>query len=368
MNQYETASGAIVEKARSERLFLHYALALAVILVAGGSALVVLGVGDHLDIVVKGRGDLEARFVNATPGVVLWLLGAAVFWASKPRRLRTRASSSKKRDQSTMIPVVGLSIDPQEIEKWQARMGVLRVYGRDPNTGDMIRMMKWTHGPRLFNGTTNVGLPDGTEPEEISTEVALAILAKHSNDLSNPTSQWSRLVKSYGEFGKPPRHLTLRENAAGYYLTDSIVTVSLRSPPPSVVSLGYAQHLVEMRRVELAREAGTLPNYVIRIYGVSEETEMPIVLCRGQLGSYRPYVTDGETFVEVPDNRSTEYITHAVALRMLSEEKARMRSASGQVAPGQGDEADEVTVLYQTVSRPSLTREDVATYDQQNGL
>ncbi len=85
---------ALEQKARSERLYLHYALALASALFLGGLVLTMLGVGEHVDIVVK-RGDLEARFVNATPGIAMTLIGAMIFAFSKPRRLNVKSSTTK---------------------------------------------------------------------------------------------------------------------------------------------------------------------------------------------------------------------------------------------------------------------------------
>lgn len=94
MQQYEVASAAIAQKARSERLYMHYALALAVALALAGTALVVLGIGAHLDVIITGN-NLEARLVNASPGVVLWLVSAGAFYLSKPRQLRTSASHDR---------------------------------------------------------------------------------------------------------------------------------------------------------------------------------------------------------------------------------------------------------------------------------
>ncbi len=88
MQQYEVAAAALTERAQAERQYMHYALALAIVLALVGAALIVLGLGDHLDIIVAGSGDMEARFINASPGVVLWLASAAIFWFSKPRRFR----------------------------------------------------------------------------------------------------------------------------------------------------------------------------------------------------------------------------------------------------------------------------------------
>lgn len=97
MSQYDMAKTAIAEKARSERIYMHYALSLAVVLTLAGIAIVVAGLGDHLDIILKGNGDLEARMINASPGVVLWLISAAVFHFSKPRQLTAKAGHEEKK-------------------------------------------------------------------------------------------------------------------------------------------------------------------------------------------------------------------------------------------------------------------------------
>lgn len=86
---------ALELKARSERLYMNYALALAVLLFIGGVALTVLGVGDHLDIVVS-KGDTNARFINASPGLAMILVAAVIFVLSKPRRLAVRRTSTSR--------------------------------------------------------------------------------------------------------------------------------------------------------------------------------------------------------------------------------------------------------------------------------
>ncbi len=103
MAQEQFNDKALEQKARSERLYLNYALALAFLLFVAGVVLTVLGVGDHMDIVVE-RGDLSARFVNATPGIALALIGAAIFVLSKPRRLSVRTKS-----KSTAVETVAAS-------------------------------------------------------------------------------------------------------------------------------------------------------------------------------------------------------------------------------------------------------------------
>ncbi len=91
MNQYETSNLSIVEKAKSERLFMNYSLVLACLLTLIGTGLLVLGIGDHLDIVVKSAGTLEARFVNASPGFGMAVLGLVILAWAKPRRLQLSA-------------------------------------------------------------------------------------------------------------------------------------------------------------------------------------------------------------------------------------------------------------------------------------
>ncbi|MBI3438283.1 MAG: hypothetical protein HY054_06480 [Proteobacteria bacterium] len=88
MQQYEVTAAALAQRAQAERQYMHYALVLAILLTLAGAALIILGLGDHLDIIVTGSGGLGARFINASPGVVLWLVSGAIFWFSKPRRFR----------------------------------------------------------------------------------------------------------------------------------------------------------------------------------------------------------------------------------------------------------------------------------------
>jgi hypothetical protein len=88
-------NSALEQKGRSERLYLHYALALAVLLFLAGIVLTILGVGAHLDIIVSS-GKLEGRLVNATPGVALVVVGAAMFLFSRPRPLKSSSKITSK--------------------------------------------------------------------------------------------------------------------------------------------------------------------------------------------------------------------------------------------------------------------------------
>jgi predicted exporter len=87
MEQYDVAKLALTQRAEAERLYTNYALLLASTFALLGVGLIIAGLGDHLDILVQGSG-MEARFVNASPGVVLWLLSSVLFWMAKPKRLR----------------------------------------------------------------------------------------------------------------------------------------------------------------------------------------------------------------------------------------------------------------------------------------
>lgn len=106
---------ALAQKAKSERLFMHYALGLASLVLLGGTALIVIGAGDHVDIIVS-TGNIEARFINATPGIALVLVAAAIFWLSKPRRLKFRTEQSEATRQTSYLAADALQGDVTDIE------------------------------------------------------------------------------------------------------------------------------------------------------------------------------------------------------------------------------------------------------------
>lgn len=168
MDHHETLQRAIDAKARADRLYMHYALALAGFLTVAGLALVVLGIGDHLDIVIAGRGDLEARFVNASPGVALWLIGAFIFWWSRPRKvvghLKTEKASQSDTDRSSQ-------------EAGEAPRPILVSHiGISPRTGKMIDAFKGRYGAYIVDHHDYCELPDYVVLEKLSVGAATDLL------------------------------------------------------------------------------------------------------------------------------------------------------------------------------------------------
>lgn len=113
MGQQGIGGVSIAEKAKSERLYLHYALALSVSCILLGCLLTILGAGEHLDIVVTARGAFETRLINATPGVGLMLLGGTVFFLSKPRRLKYNSKHQRSEEPEAQVAQPVEQIDSQ---------------------------------------------------------------------------------------------------------------------------------------------------------------------------------------------------------------------------------------------------------------
>ena len=88
MDERTLGAYAISEKARAERLYLHYTLALASLFAISGVALAVLALGDRLDVIVRATGSLDIRMLNAAPGFALCLAAVILFAVSRPRRAR----------------------------------------------------------------------------------------------------------------------------------------------------------------------------------------------------------------------------------------------------------------------------------------
>ena len=107
MQQYKVTKLSISEKAKAERIFMHYSLLLASLLTLSGLTLIILGLGDHLDIVVKTGGGFETRLINSSPGFGALALGGIVFAWSKPRRLRANVSHSEETfSQEEIITII----------------------------------------------------------------------------------------------------------------------------------------------------------------------------------------------------------------------------------------------------------------------
>jgi len=113
MDAYTLSAHAISEKARAERLYLHYALALAALFAISGAIVAVLALGDRLDVVVKGDGGVDARLLNAAPGFALCLAAALLFAVGRPRRMPAPAA-----------PAAGVDDIEQRVERAvSARIG-----------------------------------------------------------------------------------------------------------------------------------------------------------------------------------------------------------------------------------------------------
>jgi hypothetical protein len=103
MDSHTLDAHAISEKARAERLYLHYALALATLFAIAGAVMAVLALGDRLDVITRGNGMWDVRLLNAAPGFALCLAAAALFAASKPRQPRAQPAPTQADDLEQRI-------------------------------------------------------------------------------------------------------------------------------------------------------------------------------------------------------------------------------------------------------------------------
>lgn len=195
MDHHETFAMAIGEKARADRLYMHYALVLAILLTLGGLALVVLGIGDHLDIIIAGRGDLEARFINASPGVALWLIGAFIFWWSRPRKI---VGHSK---------VEALS-QPETIQRSERGPFLIKNVGVSPRTGKQIEAYSGRYGPYLVDENVYVALPFELDPNQITLGFASDLLEQKRRLMADIAAEMrvEEGTTILMDFGKSPFH------------------------------------------------------------------------------------------------------------------------------------------------------------------
>lgn len=63
-------------------------------------------------------------------------------------------------------------------KKGRGRAAPLKELGEHPKSGDQINIMNGPYGPYIKAGKTNVSLPEGTKPEDMTLEQAVALLAE----------------------------------------------------------------------------------------------------------------------------------------------------------------------------------------------
>lgn len=98
MDSFTLSAHAKSQGARAERLYLHYAFTLAALFAITGAILAVLALSDRLDMLVKGDGGLDARLLNAAPGIALCLAAAILAVVSRPGRLPAPVATSAPAD------------------------------------------------------------------------------------------------------------------------------------------------------------------------------------------------------------------------------------------------------------------------------
>lgn len=182
MSQHEFNKEALKQKSRSERLYIHYTLALATFLILLGVVLMLLGLGNSLDIVIAGGG-IEGRFINASPGIALTLIGAAIFVFSKPRKLVVRHGTTKQsRETITAEETLGdiddskparrLPLPPQPGETIAQVTARLRAHANSEATSTATSVAKTTkiedHGDTLYQR----GGYESVNVEELKREIA----------------------------------------------------------------------------------------------------------------------------------------------------------------------------------------------------
>ncbi|MCP3956927.1 MAG: type I DNA topoisomerase [bacterium] len=243
--------------------------------------------------------------------------------------------------------------------------------GKDPETGDEVIIKVGRYGPyvrRGEGGKENVAtIPDGTAPDELDLEVALALLrAKNSEDeplTADPVTGRPVTLKS-GRFGeylelgqtedereakKKPRRVSLPRGLSSADLTEEIAQKLIQLPrslgthpdnsDPISTGLGrYGPFLKrgdEFRNLESWERACDIQldealeilkqpkperkrfgakKTVLKELGEIEGAAGPVNVLDGRYG---PYVTDGKTNVTVPKGSDPLAVTPEQAKEML---------------------------------------------------
>ena len=173
--------------------------------------------------------------------------------------------------------------------------------------GREVSVRSGRYGPYLVHGEDRVSIPEATEPDSLSVEAALALLAAPSNDRplgEDPASGETVYLKA-GRYGP---YVQLGEMTDP---KDKPRTASLLSTmSPEGIGLDDA-----LRLLALPREVGRHP-------GDGE----PVLV---QNGRYGPYLTWGKETRSLDDEDQIFSIDLEEALARLAQPKARGRRASG---------------------------------------
>lgn len=107
--------------------------------------------------------------------------------------------NSRSLDKPEQVFTITLEEALKILSKPKARRSgqkVLKEVGEDPETGDMINVLDGRYGPYVKLGKTNASLPKGTNPQDVTLERALELIAERRARAGKKKSRKSSSKKS----------------------------------------------------------------------------------------------------------------------------------------------------------------------------
>jgi DNA topoisomerase-1 len=102
--------------------------------------------------------------------------GPYVKWGSETRSLPEDISPL----DVTLDQAVGLLAQPQQRRGRAAPKEPIKVFAKSPVTGEVIKLLDGRYGPYVTDGVTNASLSKGSDPEQLTLEDALNLLAERA--------------------------------------------------------------------------------------------------------------------------------------------------------------------------------------------
>lgn len=170
--------------------------------------------------------------------------------------------------------------------------------GNDPASGELIFIKEGPYGNYVQKGDSKIrkGIPKGMNPEELTLELALKLLALPRSLGVHPETG-EEVLADYGRYGP--------------YLKTGRINKKL-SPPdtPLTVTLDRAVELLSQARK---------PSSELKILGKHTTTGEQLVLKEGRYG---PFISDGKVNAAIPKNLTTLEISLEQASELIDKKRA----------------------------------------------
>jgi DNA topoisomerase-1 len=217
---------------------------------------------------------------------------------------RARLPEDLPPDELTLEVAIGLLNKAQQQDE---------PLGRCPQTNRPVFLKEGRFGPYVQLASTaddekpkNASLLKGMSPEDVTLEVALALLSL------------PRLLGEHPDSGQP---VMAHNGRFGPYIQCGDETRSLPDEhSPIDVTLDQALALLAQPKFRRGRAA---PREPLKVFEASPVTGQAIKLLEGRYG---PYVTDGTTNASLPRGTTPEAMTFAKAVELLADRAAKGRT------------------------------------------